>query len=107
MPAITTEGLIKLLKREFPSLKGVYAEQFAGLFQDIQKKCDGGELSTKPRGPAGPAGRRATDAHRAGGNRALDLGLVNKSFDDFERQLVRDVIRTRLPETLRREDVFD
>lgn len=41
------------------------------------------------------------------GNRALDLGLVNKSFDDFERQLVRDVIRTRLPETLRREDVFD
>ena len=40
-------------------------------------------------------------------NRALDLGLVNKSFDDFERQLVRDVIRTRLPETLRREDVFD
>ena len=47
MPAISTEGLMKLLKREFPTLKDVYAEQFAGLFQDIQKKCDGGELSTK------------------------------------------------------------
>ena len=48
MPSITTEGLMKLLKREFPALKDAYAEQFAGLFQDIQKKCDGGELSTKP-----------------------------------------------------------
>ena len=106
MPAITTEGLIKLLKREFPSLKGVYAEQFAGLFQDIQKKCDGGELLPSL-WTCGACCRRATDAHRLEGNRALDLGLVNKSFDDFERQLVRDVIRTRLPETLRREDVFD
>lgn len=107
MPAITTEGLIKLLKREFPSLKGVYAEQFAGLFQDIQKKCDGGELSTKPLDLRGLLA--AVRLMRTGleGNRALDLGLVNKSFDDFERQLVRDVIRTRLPETLRREDVFD
>ena len=107
MPAITTEGLIKLLKREFPSLKGVYAEQFAGLFQDIQKKCDGGELSTKPLDLRGLLA--AVRLMRTGleGNRALDLGLVNKSFDDFERQLVRDVIRTRLPATLRREDVFD
>ena len=40
------------------------------------------------------------------GNRALELGIVNKSFDDFERQLVLDVIRTRLPETLAAEDVF-
>ena len=40
------------------------------------------------------------------GNRALELGLVNKSFDGFERQLVSDVIRTRLPEELRGEDVF-
>ena len=83
MPAITTEGLV------------------------IQKKCDGGELSTKPLDLRGLLA--AVRLMRTGleGNRALDLGLVNKSFDDFERQLVRDVIRTRLPETLRREDVFD
>ena len=40
------------------------------------------------------------------GNRALELGLVNKSFDDFERQLVLDVIRARLPEQLTYGDVF-
>ena len=96
MPTITQDNLEKLLRA-----------QFAGLFQDIQKKCDGGELSTKPLDLRGLLA--AVRLMRTGleGNRALDLGLVNKSFDDFERQLVRDVIRTRLPETLRREDVFD
>ena len=107
MPAITTEGLVKLLKREFPALRDDYAQQFAGLFQDIQKKCDGGELSTKPLDLRGLLAAVHLMQTGLEGNRALDLGLVNKTFDDFERQLVRDVIRTRLPETLRREDVFD
>ncbi len=106
MPAITPQGLVKLLTREFPDLRPAYADQFAGLFQDIQRKCDGGELSTKPLDLRGLLA--AVRLMHAGleGNRALDLGLVNKSFDGFERQLVSDVIRTRLPDTLSREDVF-
>jgi nitric oxide reductase NorQ protein len=106
MPAITADGLVKLLKREFPGLRDAYAQQFAGLFQDIQKKCDGGELSTKPLDLRGLLA--AVQLMHAGldGGRALELGLVNKSFDDFERQLVEDVIHTRLPEHLTAEDVF-
>lgn len=106
MPAITAEGLVKLLTREFPDLKPAYADQFAGLFQDIQRKCDGGELSTKPLDLRGLIA--AVRLMHAGleGNRALELGLVNKSFDSFERQLVTDVIRTRLPDEIRFEDVF-
>lgn len=106
MPAITKDGLIKLLRREFPELRPAYAEHFAVLFQDIQKKCDGGELSTKPLDLRGLVA--AVRLMRTGleGNRALELGLVNKSFDDFEKQLVRDVIRARLPGTLTYGDVF-
>lgn len=106
MPAITEEGLIKLLRREFPRLKQEYAVQLAGLFQDIQKKCDGGELSTKPLDLRGLVASVRLMQTGLEGNRALELGLVNKSFDDFEKQLVTDVIRTRLPETLTTEDVF-
>ena len=106
MPAITAEGLVKLLTREFPDLRPAYADQFAGLFQDIQKKCDGGELSTKPLDLRGlVASVRLMHAGLEGG-RALALGMVNKSFDDFERQLVTDVIRTRLPAELTYGDVF-
>ena len=106
MPAITSDGLIKLLRREFPKLRTVYAEQFAGLFQDIQKKCDGGELSTKPLDLRGLVASVRLMQTGLEGNRALDLGLVNKSFDDFEKQLVRDVIRARLPGMLTHGDVF-
>ena len=106
MPAITTEGLIKLLCREYPQLRPAYAEQFAGLFQDIQKKCDSGELSTKPLDLRGLVAAVRLMKTGLEGNRALELGLVNKSFDDCEKQLVSDVIRTRLPDTLTYEDVF-
>jgi MoxR-like ATPase len=107
MPAITSEGLVKLLTREFPNLKPAYADQFAGLFQDIQRKCDGGELSTKPLDLRGLLAAVRLIKTGLEGNRALALGLVNKSFDDFEKQLVTDVIRTRLPERFTAEDVFD
>lgn len=106
MPVITPEDLIKLIRREFPDLRDSFANQLAALFQDIRQKCDGGELSSQTAGSAGTAFcRPAVHAGwRATG--ALDLSLVNKSFDSFERQLVTDVIRARLPETIRYEDVF-
>ena len=107
MPAITTEGLVKLLRREFTDLKPEWAEQLAGLFQDIQRKCDGGELSTKSLDLRGLLA--AVRLMRAGleGNRALEMGMVNKSFDGFERQLVNDVIQARFPEQITYEDVFN
>ena len=106
MPAISPDGMLKLLTREFPALKSAYAEQFVGLFQDIRKKCDGGELSTKPLDLRGLLASVRLMRTGLEGNRALELGLVNKSFDDFERQLVMDVIRTRLPDEIHRGDVF-
>lgn len=106
MPTITAEGLFKLLKREFPTLQNAYAQQFVGLFQDLQKKCDSGEISTKPLDLRGLMA--AVRLLQAGleGSRALELGLVNKSFDDFERQLVKDVIQARLPGQLTAEAAF-
>jgi len=106
MPAITTEDLIKLLCREYPDLRHDYAEQFAGLFREIQKKCDSGELSTKPLDLRGLVAAVRLMKTGLEGNRALELGLVNKSFDDFEKQLVSDIIRTRLPDSITYEDVF-
>ena len=107
MPTITAEGLVKLLRREFPELKIAWAEQLAGLFQDIQRKCDGGELSTKPLDLRGLLA--SVRLMRAGleGNRALRMGLINKSFDGFERQLVTDVIQARFPEEIGCGDVFE
>ena len=37
---------------------------------------------------------------------ALDMCIVNKSFDAYERGLIRDVISARIPADLTRGDVF-
>ena len=38
---------------------------------------------------------------------ALDMGITNKSFDPYERQLVHDLIAARIPAKLRCDQVFD
>ena len=47
MPVITEENLKKLISTNFSSLKDEYVSQFAELFTEIRKKCEGGEISSK------------------------------------------------------------
>lgn len=106
MPVISTENLKKLLRREFPNMREKYLEQFTGLFQDIQKKSENSEISTKSVDLRGLLSAihlmdKGLDAFKA-----LRMGISNKSFDDFERQLVEDVIRLRIPEKLERGEIF-
>ena len=37
---------------------------------------------------------------------ALDMGITNKSFDPYEKELIRDTIHARISKKLRREDLF-
>jgi len=39
-------------------------------------------------------------------DKALQMGITNKTFDDFERKLVEDVIRLRIPAGLERDAIF-
>ena len=38
---------------------------------------------------------------------ALDLGIINKAFEPFERQLVADAVWARLPKDATRDKLFD
>ena len=38
---------------------------------------------------------------------ALELGIINKSFDDFERQLVSDIIAAKVNGRLVAADLFE
>lgn len=106
MPAISSENLKKLLKREHPTLKDEWAEQFLGLFQDLRSKCDSAEISTKAldlRGLMSAVG--LMDRGLTSGD-ALRMGIVNKAFDPFERKLVEDVIVSRIPMNLTHSQIF-
>lgn len=106
MPVISEENLNRLLKQQFPALKADYVQQFSGLFQDIRKKCDSAEISTKALDLRGLLAAVRLMHRGLEPAQALRLGLVNKCFDDFERQLVEDLITVRLPQGLTRGQLF-
>ena len=37
----------------------------------------------------------------------MELGIINKSFDDFERQLVADIIAAKISGKLTAADIFE
>ena len=39
--------------------------------------------------------------------RAIHMGVGNKSFDLFEREMVEDIIMTRIPSSLEAAEVFE
>jgi hypothetical protein len=38
---------------------------------------------------------------------ALEMCIVNKSFDLYEQELIRDVIKSRIPAELGRKELFE
>ena len=36
---------------------------------------------------------------------AVEMGIINKSFDNFERELISDIVMTRIPDTWKSGDV--
>ena len=107
MPVISGENLQKLLREQFPALRADYVEQLAGLFEDIRRKCDSSEISTKPLDLRGLLAAVTLVEKGLSLGQALELGLVNKSFDAFERQLVGDLIAARLSGALTAAELFE
>ena len=107
MPIIAEGNLVKLLKSQFPALKDNFACQLAGLFEDIRKKCDSSEISTKALDLRGLMSAVSLVHNGLSMGQALELGIINKSFDDFERQLVADIIAAKISEKLTAADIFE
>ena len=107
MPLISQENLKKLLLAQYPDLKEVYAEQFCALFEEIRKKCESGEISTKALDLRGLIASIKLIRNGLNTAQALEMGIINKSTDDFERQLVSDIVAARIAGQLTAADLFD
>ena len=106
MPPLDSETLHVLLKAYFPDAKEEAMDQFAGLFQDLQTKASNGEISTKSLDFRGLVGAIRTMRSGLSPLAAIQMGIVNKSFDIFEKEIIEDAVLTRIPENWTREDIF-
>ena len=106
MPEIASDAMVRLLTREFPSLTIAFAADLARVFMDIQRKTSSAESSSRLLDLRG-----LLDSVQLMGMGiepwvALDMGITNKSSDEFERSLLQDIIRGRIPQGLSVDTIF-
>lgn len=107
MPAVTEETIYRITARLFPDMKKEAERQCAGLFLDLQTKAANHEISTRPLDMRGLIGALRTVRGGLSPRPAIRMGIVNKTFDPFERELVEDIIATRIPEAWTAADFFE
>ena len=106
MPVISGADLEKLLLQQYPTLKPDYAGQLTALFGEIRRKCESSEISTKALDLRGLLAAVNLVRNGLTMRDALRIGIINKSFDEFERTLVEDVVSARIDGALTRADIF-
>lgn len=106
MPKQDEETVSLILKTYFPEIKENALKQFVGLFMDLQLKAEHSEISTKSVDIRGMIGALKTIQTGLKPTSAVNMGITNKSFDIFEREIVEDIVMTRIPEDWTKSDVF-
>lgn len=107
MPPVTEETLLDILTDIFPDAKREGLLQLGGFFMDLQLKASHNEISTKPLDLRGLIGAIRTIRAGLSPMAALRMGIVNKSFDVFEREMIEDILETRIPEGWESSEIFE
>ena len=106
MPVISSENLQKLISRRYPAIREKICDQLVRLYAELERKAESAEISDAALDLRGLMDAIALMEQGLLSGDALRMCIVNKSFDAYERGLIRDVIDARIPSDLRRTDVF-
>ena len=106
VPQLTDKELTKLLASKYPKADNAVLELYSGLFGDLQKKAENAEISTKAVDLRGMLAALGMTAHGMKPYDALECNIVNKCFDKYERDIVSDVVKTRIPQSWSNDRVF-
>ncbi len=107
MPEHDEQTLDAILTATFPDLKEEAKQQFRGIFLDLQLKASNGEISTKAIDLRGLIGAIRIMKRGLNPYQAVKMGIVNKCFDVFEKEIVEDVVMTRVPSDWDGSDIWN
>ncbi|MDO4490340.1 MAG: MoxR family ATPase [Lachnospiraceae bacterium] len=107
LPPLTEDTIFFLLRKHFPNGKKEALQQFCGLFLDLQEKAGNGEISSKSLDMRGLISAIRISASGLAPAKAVTMGIVNKSFDAFEKEIIADTVMTRIPSHWTAGDLFE
>ncbi len=106
MPALDEAHLSQIICHDYPDIRTDALHTFCGLFLDLQQKAANGEISTKALDLRGLLAALGSVRLGLAPCKAVQMGITNKAFDIFEKEIVADIVMTRIPEDWSRESVF-
>ena len=107
MPQISDTDLRYLIKDQHKELNSEIIEQIAKFFADLKSKAKAHEISESAPDLRGIFD--AIDLVKEGleFKEALNMCLINKIFDDYEADLIKDLIRARFEDNIYYKDIID
>lgn len=107
MPRISDSDLVNLIKTHYPDLKDRYLTDIANFFKDLKDKANAREISDTAPDLRGIFD--GLDLVREGleFKEAMRLCLVNKIFDDYEADLIEDLLKARFPDNIYQKDLIN
>lgn len=95
MPTLREEQLERLLRAAVPGAGEEDMKRCIGLFLDLNEKAVNGEISTHPVDMRGLISALRLMRGGMEAAQAVAISITNKCFDEYEHQLVEDVVMTR------------
>lgn len=96
LPPANEHMLANLLEKQYGYLSDKIRSSVIALFMDLQLKYQQGEISSKAVDLRGLLGALGIYQQGLGLRSALQMGLVNKVFNDDERQIIQDLLDLRI-----------
>ena len=96
LPPANEHMLANLLEKQYGHLSDKIRSSVIALFMDLQLKYQQGEISSKAVDLRGLLGALGIYQQGLGLRSALQMGLVNKVFNEDERQIIKDLLDLRI-----------
>lgn len=96
LPPANEHMLANLLEKQYGHLSDKIRSSVVALFMDLQLKYQQGEISSKAVDLRGLLGALVIYQQGLGLRSALQMGLVNKVFNEDERQIIQDLLDLRI-----------
>lgn len=96
LPPANEHMLANLLEKQYVHLSDKIRSSVIALFMDLQLKYQQGEISSKAVDLRGLLGALRIYQQGLGLRSALQMGLVNKVFNEDERQIIQDLLDLRI-----------
>ena len=106
MPILSFERIAQIIKMNIVDIDEKYIERFGKLFLDLQIKANNTEISSKAIDLRGLIASIKAIKRGLNPRLAIKMGITNKAFDSFEKEIIEDVVNLYIPTGTQSNDIF-